>query len=334
MDTDKHKSPHPYEALTPDVMLDAIESTGVLCDGTMLALNSYENRVYQVGIEGQKPVVAKFYRPGRWNEAAILEEHQFSIDLADAEIPVIAPLVNTEGQSLHEFQGFRFAVYPRRGGRWPDLDKPDNLVWMGRFIARIHRMGAVKPFEHRPGIDIKTYGYDSFEYLMEHDCLPQDLQIAYSTLVEDVLKQVQTGFDRAGEVGHIRLHGDCHPGNILWTDDGPHFVDFDDARMGPAIQDLWMLLSGDRQEMTEQIGDVLEGYTEFNDFNPRELHLIEPLRTLRMINYSAWLARRWSDPAFPANFPWFGMNRYWEEQILALREQAALMNEEPLVWYG
>lgn len=337
--TDQQKSKHPYDTLSPDLMLDAIETTGLRCDGSLLALNSYENRVYQIGIEDSKPIIAKFYRPGRWSDAAINEEHQFTLALAELEIPVVPPMALPDAETrqlttLHHYQDFRFAIYTRHGGRWPDLDIPEHLTWMGRFIARIHTMGAAKAFEHRPGIDIQSYGYDSYHYLMSHGFIPAELKIPYSTLVEDVLKQVEAGFTRAGKVQCLRLHGDCHPGNILWTDDGPHFVDFDDARMGPAIQDLWMLLSGDRRQMTEQLDDVLTGYTEFRPFDPRELHLIEPLRTLRMINYSAWLARRWDDPAFPANFPWFNTNRYWEEQIIALREQAALMNEEPLVWYG
>ena len=332
--SDLDTSSHPYNALTPDVMLDAIETTGLVCDGSMLALNSYENRVYQVGIEDSKPIIAKFYRPGRWSEAAILEEHQFTLELAKLEIPVVPPMVDANGNSLHRHHEFHFALYQRRGGRWPDLEHPEHLEWMGRFIARIHVLGAVKPFAHRPVIDIQSYGVDAYEYLMAHDFIPSDLHLPYTTLVEDVLRQVEAGFARAGNVTRLRLHGDCHPGNILWTDDGPHFVDFDDARMGPAIQDLWMLLSGDRREMTEKLGDILAGYTEFHDFDPRELHLIEPLRSLRMLHYSAWLARRWDDPAFPANFPWFNTPRYWEEQILALREQLALMQEEPLVWYG
>ena len=337
--SEQTQNTHPYDALSPDLMLDAIETTGMRCDGSLLALNSYENRVYQIGIEDERPVIAKFYRPGRWSDAAIQEEHQFTLALAELEIPVVPPMLLADAKSqqlvtLHHYHGFRFSIYLRHGGRWPDLDIPEHLTWMGRFIARIHTMGAAKSFSHRPGIDIQTYGYESFDFLMSHGFIPSELQIPYATLVEDVLKQVEAGFQRAGKVQQLRLHGDCHPGNILWTDDGPHFVDFDDARMGPAIQDLWMLLSGDRRQMTEQLDDLLTGYTEFRPFDVRELNLIEPLRTLRMINYSAWLARRWEDPAFPANFPWFNSTRYWEEQIIALREQMALMNEEPLVWYG
>jgi len=342
IDTNPPPSAHPYEALTPDVILDAVDSqallTGGRSDGRQLALNSYENRVYQVGIEDAQPVIVKFYRPNRWTDAAIQEEHDFAESLAQSEIPAVAPLRDDTGNSLFEYAGFRFAIYPRRGGRTPDLEDLDNLVWMGRFLGRIHAIGATEAFQHRPVLDIESFGREPFRYIMSTNVVPGDLHEAYSTLVEDVLKQVQAGFERAGvadgKVAQIRLHGDCHPGNILWTDGGPHFVDFDDARTGPAIQDLWMLLSGERAQMTGQIDEILSGYSEFMDFNPRELHLIEPLRTLRMIHYSAWLARRWDDPTFPMHFPWFAEPRYWEEQILALREQAAIMNEPPLQWMG
>lgn len=331
MDTNSN-STHPYDLLTPDVLLNAVEAVGIRCDGRMLALNSYENRVYQLGVEDSLPIVVKFYRPGRWSDEAILEEHVFTQTLAAAEIPVIAPTAGAGGQTLYHHEGFRFAIYPCRGGRWPELEDSDSLTWMGRFIGRIHAMGSVEPFRHRPSISIDSFGRQSFEYLMTNGVIPGELEIPYSTLVEDVLKQVAAGFDSVGTYKAIRLHGDCHPGNILWTDDGPHFVDFDDARMGPAAQDIWMLLSGERSDMMAQVAAVLDGYTEFYDFDARQLALIEPLRTLRMINYSAWLARRWHDPSFPRNFPWFKEPRYWEEQILALREQAAIMNEPPLYW--
>ena len=322
-----------YQSLTPDLILDAVESTGVRCDGHFLALNSYENRVYQIGIEDAPPLVAKFYRPGRWSDEAIREEHAFALELAEREIPVVAPLRDEQGETLHHHQGFRFSLFPRRGGRWPDLDNPDNLLWMGRFIGRIHAVGAIEPFHHRPTLSIEHFGEESYRFVLEQGFVPTELHLAYRSLAEDVLKQVRHCYARAGEVNIIRLHGDCHPGNILWTEaGGPHFVDFDDCRMGPAIQDLWMLLSGERRDMTIQLADILEGYTEFFDFNPRELNLVEALRSLRMLHYSAWLARRWEDPAFKQAFTWFNSPRYWEEQILALREQAALLDEEPLSW--
>jgi len=336
---------HPYDTLTPDVVLDAVDTAGYLSDGRLLALNSYENRVYQVGLEGAPPqskgrpglprdgwLVAKFYRPRRWSDAAIREEHAFTQALSELEIPVVAPLADERGETLFSHAGFRFALYPRCGGRWPDLEDPDKLVWLGRFLGRIHALGAARSFAHRPTLDVASFGDASVEYLRAAGVILDDLQTAYFSLAADVLGQVEAAFQRAGQVAQIRLHGDCHPGNILWTDDGPHFVDFDDARSGPAIQDIWMLLSGERREMTLQLDEILAGYIEFMDFDPRELHLIEPLRTLRMVHYSAWLARRWDDPSFPQNFPWFSEPRYWEEQILALREQAAAMNEPPLQW--
>jgi len=330
---DEQLSKHAYYALTPDTVLDAVESLGLVSNGRLLALNSYENRVYRIGIEDQSPVVAKFYRPQRWSSEAIIEEHQFTQALADAEIPVISPMTfGQTQQTLFTHQGFRFAVYPNCGGRWPELDNPDNLMWIGRFVGRIHAMGRTGSFKHRPTVDLESYGWESLRFLKQNKFVPSEIQEAYYTIAEQVLKKAESAFASVSDIEILRIHADCHPGNILWTDDGPHFVDFDDARMGPAIQDLWMLLSGDRRQMTEQLSDVLEGYTEFSDFNPRELHLLEPLRTLRLIHYSAWLARRWDDPCFPANFTWFNTLRYWEDQVLTLKEQLSLMDEEPLIW--
>jgi Ser/Thr protein kinase RdoA (MazF antagonist) len=321
-----------FAQLTPDHMLDAIESLGLKCDGRFLALNSYENRVYQIGIEDQSPVVAKFYRPARWTDEAIIEEHQFTLALAALDIPVIPPDRNDKGESLHKYGPYRFALYPSRGGRAPELDNPEHLQQLGRFIARIHAEGATKKFIFRPDLDINSFVIEAREYLLSNEFIPTHLIDAYQSLTADLIKQIEQCFDRAGEVDNIRLHGDCHPGNILWTDKGPHIVDFDDARTGPAIQDLWMFLSGDRNYRTARLSDLLQGYTQFYDFNPSELHLIEALRTMRMIHYSAWLARRWDDPAFPLAFPWFNSLQYWEDQILSLREQALLMNEPVLVW--
>jgi Ser/Thr protein kinase RdoA (MazF antagonist) len=320
---------HPYSSLTPDAVLDALESAGVRGDGRLLALNSYENRVYQVYVEDGPPVIAKFYRPARWSDAAILEEHAFALELAEREIPVVAPLV-IEGRTLHESGGFRFAVYPRRGGRMPELDDPETLEWLGRFIGRIHAVGAVKPFAERPALDLASFGIEPRAWLLEHGFIPPDLLPAWKSVVDLALDGVRRSYDRAGDVRAIRLHGDCHAGNILWTDDGPHFVDLDDARMGPAMQDLWMLLSGDRAAMTRSLSDVLAGYEDFHELDRRELALVEALRTLRLIHYSAWLARRWDDPAFPAAFPWFNTQRYWQDRILELREQVALMDEPAL----
>jgi Ser/Thr protein kinase RdoA (MazF antagonist) len=323
-------APADYARLTPDTLLGAVESLGYATSGQLLALNSYENRVYQVGLEDAPPVIAKFYRPHRWPDAAIIEEHAFALELAAHEIPVVAPL-QTGQTTLHRFEGYRFAIYPRQGGHWPELGSREERLWMGRFIGRIHAVGAARPFEHRPTLDIDSFGHRPSRFLIEGGFLPAHIETAYRTLVADLLARIGEYFETAGGISRIRLHGDCHPGNILWTDDGPHFVDLDDCRSGPAIQDLWMLLSGDRGEMQLQLGEILEGYEQFRELDYREIQLIEALRTLRMIHYAGWLARRWDDPAFPRAFPWFNTPRYWEEHILALREQAALLQEPPLV---
>jgi Ser/Thr protein kinase RdoA (MazF antagonist) len=292
---------HPYDALTPDVLLDAVESLGLLCDGSFLALNSYENRVYQIGIEDQQPIIAKFYRPDRWPVNAIQEEHDFSI-------------------------------FPRQGGHWPEFNNPDDRLQFGRLMGRIHAVGATQDFLHRPTLTIENFGQESRDWLLANDFIPTELLTAYTSLTDDCLKLIKECYARAGDIHNIRLHGDCHAGNILWTDDGPHFVDLDDCRMGPAIQDIWMLLSGEREDKTIQLEDYLEGYSEFHDFDAAELNLIEALRTLRLMHYAAWLGRRWQDPAFPRHFPWFNEQRYWEDHILSLREQAAAMTELPLQW--
>ncbi len=321
-----------FGRLGPEDILEAVESLGYRCDGRLLALNSYENRVYQIGIEDEPPLVGKFYRPCRWSDAAIQEEHDFSRDLAEQEIPVVPPVRDGDGRSLHRQGLFRFAVYPRRGGRSPDLESPSLLTQMGRLIARLHNRGALSPFAHRPELTVTRFGVESYRYLLEQGFIPAELETAYCSLAEDLIEQIRACYERAGAPHNLRLHGDCHQGNILWTEAGPHIVDLDDARMGPAVQDLWMCLSGDRAQMTARLGDLLEGYIQFREFNPRELHLIEALRTLRMMHYAAWLARRWQDPAFPLAFPWFNTERYWGDHILSLREQAALMSEPALVW--
>jgi len=322
----------PYQLLTPDTILDALEAQGFQCDGRLLALNSYENRVYRVGLEDSPPIVAKFYRPGRWSDDAILEEHLFSTELAELELPVVAPLKDAEGRSLYRYNDFRFSVSPNCGGRWQEMENPDHLAWMGRFIARIHAAGSAKTFQHRDTISIERYGIESYQYILANNFLPIELETPYKSILEVLIPRIQSIFETTAPLKVIRLHGDCHLGNILWTDAGPHFVDFDDCCTGPAVQDLWMLLSGDRRQMAIQLADILDGYSEFNDFDSRELQLIEALRTLRMIHYSAWLARRWGDPAFPASFPWFNTQKYWEEQILSLKEQMALLDEPPLQW--
>jgi len=319
-----------YADLTPETILAAVESAGYETSGRLLALNSYENRVYRCELESGGAIITKFYRPGRWSDKAIAEEHQFALELLEAEIPVVAPII-IDGVSLLKHQGYRFSVYPLRGGRWPDLETRDDLNWMGRFIARIHNVGRTASFQHRHKIEIKRMGFDPAEFLQAQGFIPDYLQVAYQTLVDDLLKEIQIAFDRCENYQQIRLHGDCHRSNVLWTEDGPHFVDLDDCCNGPAIQDLWMLLSGERQEMTEQLCDLLEGYEEFAELDLKELHLIEALRSLRMMYYAAWLAKRWSDPAFPLAFPWFNTSQYWEQHVLELREQLSRLHEPVLV---
>ncbi|MFH1870738.1 MAG: serine/threonine protein kinase [Pseudomonadota bacterium] len=320
----------PFAGLTPARILDALESVGYRCDGALMALNSYENRVWQIGIEDSAPVVAKFYRPGRWSDAQIDEEHAFTAAMVADELPVVTPLV-IGGKTLATHGGFRFSVFPKQGGRAPEFAEPQILEWMGRLMARIHIVGARAPFAQRETLNIQSFGVEPRDWLLANRVIPPELEPVWRGVAELALEGVRHCYARAGKVGHIRLHGDCHAGNVLWTRDGPHFVDFDDARMGPAIQDLWMLLSGDAEEMGLQFGHVLAGYETFREFDDHELQLVEALRTLRLIHHSAWLARRWNDPAFPAAFPWFATNRYWEERILELREQIAVMQESALV---
>lgn len=321
---------HPYQKLVPDLILDAIESCGYCCDGRQYALNSFENRVYQVWLEDGRVLVAKFYRPERWSDATILEEHAFARELAAREIPVVAPIADARDETLHEFGGFRFALFPRQGGRAPELDDKDTLRWIGRFLGRIHAVGKIRPFAHRPRIDLDSFGNEPAAFVIENGFVPEDLVDSYEAIVNDALDGVERCYGRAGSVREIRLHGDCHAGNVLWTDGGPHFVDLDDCRSGPAVQDLWMLLSGNARAMSAQLQAVVEGYREFCEFDAAELVLVEALRTLRMIHYAGWLAMRWEDPTFPVNFPWFNTQRYWQDQILALREQCSAMDEPPL----
>lgn len=323
------ESSHPFQRLTPDVVMDAVESRDFTCDRRVFALNSYENRVYQVGIEDSPPLIAKFYRPGRWSEGQILEEHSFCFELVEHELPIVAPLKNADGTSLLQYDGFHFALYPRQGGHAPEFDNLDNLKILGRLLGRIHGTGAVRPFVHRPTLDRQSFGTNSVR-LIEERFIPDEYRASYVAVTGQLLEAIDSILAEVGPVRIIRTHGDCHAGNILWRDNAPHFVDFDDARMAPAVQDLWMMFSGERPRQLAQLDSLLEGYREFNDFDPRELRLIEPLRTLRMLHYSAWLARRWKDPLFPHTFFWFNTTRYWGEHILELREQLAALNEPAL----
>lgn len=322
-------SDHPYSALKPENILDAVESLGYQCDGHLSALNSFENRVFQIGIEDSPPLIAKFYRPDRWTSDQIHEEHAFSAELEAAEFPIVTPLRLSDGETLHHFDGFQFALFTRFGGHAPELDKLDTIEVLGRSLGRLHAIGAQKPFIHRPSISFKRYGVDSRDFLLSQGFIPDSLRVAYETLSRDLLRLIEERFDKAS-YDSIRIHADCHPGNILWRDDRAVFVDFDDCRSGPAVQDIWMLLSGEKSDRLTQLEAFLEGYEMFYDFDDRELNLIESLRTLRMMHYAAWIARRWNDPAFPMAFPWFNTERYWEEHILDLREQYANLQEEPL----
>ena len=320
---------HPYDRLGPDMVIDAVESAGYLSDARLLALNSYENRVYQVGIEDDVPLIAKFYRPERWSDAQILEEHRFSLELVDAEISVVAPMVDTDGKTLHEFEGFRFALFKRRGGHSPELDNFDNLLVLGRTLGRIHAVGKAASFQDRQEITVQRMLTDSREFLLE-GFIPSSLVPAYSTLTRDLLQGVSEIYAEVGANDVIRIHGDCHVGNILWRDNTAHFVDLDDCCTAPAVQDLWMFLSGDRPYRQLQLSELVEGYSEFCDFDPRQLRWLEALRTMRLTHYAAWLARRWNDPAFPRSFTWFNTERYWADHILELREQMSALQEEPL----
>lgn len=338
---------HPYETLTPDVVQDALASLGLWGDGRLSALSSYENRVYQAALEtpldGHAQVVLKFYRPGRWSEAQILEEHAFAAELAAADVPVVAPLA-IEGRTLHRHGGFLFSVSPRRGGRRPELEDFEVLEWTGRFLARLHTVGAARPFAQRPALDAASFGHEPRDWLLAHEAVAPEVRSAWRQALDEALQIIESHpalravrpANGDEPVALIRLHGDCHPGNILWTPEGepgagPHFVDLDDARTGPAVQDLWMLLSGERRQRTQQLGALLDGYEQMRDFDRRELALIEPLRTLRLVHYSAWIARRWDDPAFPINFPWFGGRDFWQGQVDMLVEQIEEMQNPPLV---
>lgn len=323
-------STHPYDTLSPDAILDAMEAAGFRVNGRLFALNSYENRVYQVGLEDGAPVIAKFYRPGRWTDEAIFEEHRFSLELEQAGIPVVAPLALADNQTLARHGDFRFAVFPQRGGQAPDTSVTDTLYRLGQWLGQIHNIGARQDFQHRPTLTLVDGIRANHQLLLEGNWIPDDLKAAWSSLIPDLIALCQARIDDAGDVDTLRLHGDCHAGNILCRDDTMLFVDLDDCRTGPAIQDMWLLLNGEDHERGAQLAELLEGYEMFRDFNRRERHLIEPLRCYRQIAHCAWLARRWEDPAFPRYFPWFAQPRFWSDQILALREQMAALQAPAL----
>ncbi|WP_158966374.1 serine/threonine protein kinase [Paraglaciecola sp. L3A3] len=314
-----------FSGLNPDLILDAIESVDIRVESGLLALNSYENRVYQFIAEDKKRYVVKFYRPQRWTQLQIQEEHDFSIELANHEIPVVPP-IQYAGQSLHEYKGYYFAIFNSVGGRQFEVDNLDQLEWMGRFVGRMHAVAKSAKFKYRPEISINEHLVLPLQELQNSTLIPQGLHSPFFTILQQVTTLASEQFFNSQP---IRLHGDCHPGNILWRD-GPTFVDLDDCRSGPAIQDLWMMLSGDRHQQFVQLDTLIAAYEEFHHFDSSQLALIEPLRAMRMVHYMAWLSKRWQDPAFPQAFPWFADGKYWEQQILALKEQFSALHEQPI----
>lgn len=316
-----------FTDLTPDFILDAIETTGIRVESGLLALNSYENRVYQFMDEDRKRYVVKFYRPQRWSSAQIQEEHDFALELQSHDIPLVAPLT-FQGKTLHQAAGYQFTLFPSAGGRQFEVDNLDQLEWMGRFIGRIHAVASAKAFSYRAELTVATHLQQPLAILKKSELVPTHLHSPFFTILQQVVTLAEKQFEQVS-FNALRLHGDCHPGNILWRD-GPTFVDLDDCRNGPAIQDLWMMLSGDRQQQLLQLDTLVAAYEEFFDFEHQQLQLIEPLRAMRMIHYMAWLEQRWADPAFPRAFPWFAEDKYWENQILALKEQFSALHEAPL----
>lgn len=328
----------PYEGLTPEVVLAAVESVGLFADGRLLSLNSYENRVYRVGVEASpdgtpaQPLVAKFYRAGRWSDAQIREEHAFAAELAAAELPVAAPLRFAD-DTLHRWQQFRFTLFPCLPGTAPDLDLPGHRALLGRTLGRMHGVGARRPFAHRSGIAAWRHGARAREQILRLGIVPPPVEGAYAEASARLVEAIAAAHAAVGPVRSLRLHGDCHPGNILWQQSGPLFVDFDDCLMGPPVQDLWLFAAGDPAQMRREWNELVDGYEQFAHLDAGEAGLIEALRGQRMLNHAAWLATRWNDPAFPRAFPWFGEPRFWERHVNELREQLEALEDPPLLRY-
>jgi Ser/Thr protein kinase RdoA (MazF antagonist) len=323
-----HAGPAPFAGLTPDVVIDAAEALGLQTDGRQFALNSYENRVYRVGRTDAAPVIIKFYRAGRWSDQQILEEHEFALELAQQEIPVAAPLV-LGGATLHRHAEFRLAVFALCTGTAPELDQAGARELLGRTLARIHAVGARRAFQFRWSLDREQRGARARKTLLRSQFLPEHMQERYAIVSAALLERIEAAFAEAAPVTSIRLHGDCHLGNILWQARGPLLVDLDDCLNGPRIQDLWMFLSGNADEQRHQWSEIVEGYQQFGALEARELRLIEPLRAARMLNHAAWIAERWQDPAFPRAFPWAAQARFWEGYVGDLMQQCELLDEPP-----
>lgn len=318
----------PFAGLSPDVVMQAAEGLGLDPDGRLFALNSYENRVYRVGRADAAPVVMKFYREGRWSDAQILEEHGFAIELAELEIPVAPPL-QLAGSTLHRFGAFRLAAFPLCAGAAPELDAAGARELLGRTLARIHAVGARRRFAHRASLEGGQLGDRARQALLRSELLPEHMQQRYADVSAELMRRITDAFSQARPLASIRLHGDCHLGNILWQSRGPLLVDFDDCLNGPRIQDLWMFLSGNVDEQRRQWAEIVEGYDQFSAIEHSELQLVEPLRAARMLNHAAWIAERWPDPAFPRAFPWAGQARYWEGYVGDLMQQCEVLDDPP-----
>ena len=324
--TNESSAEQPFAGLTPDVVIESLERLGIECDGRLFALNSYENRVYQVGVGAQEMRVLKFYRPGRWTDAQILEEHAFTRELLAADLPVAAPEI-IDGTTLLHHAGLRYALFPRLAARAVEIDARGSLELIGRTLGRMHAVGARARFAVRPALTSERLGWHARDVLLDSPLLDESLADKYAEVSGELLEAVDAAIERAGPTASIRLHGDCHLGNILWNERGPVFVDLDDCMMGPRVQDLWMFLSGSEDEREAQWRELVAGYRQFHDVEEFERELVEPLRALRMVHHAAWIASRWNDPAFPRAFPWFTSPRFWEEHVSDLWQQLALLRD-------